>query len=381
MADAKTRGPAPLNGGRRPQPTSRQQSAQLAASAAGLHYASDTRPGVRRRKRAGRFDYLDPRGAVVRDRASIKRYDALAVPPAYTDVWISPDPRAHIQATGRDARGRKQYRYHPRWRALQEAAKYQRMRTFGRALPRIRARVAADLRRPGACREKVLATLARLLECTLIRVGNEEYARTNKSYGLTTLRNHHVDVNGAEVRFRFRGKSGVVHDITVHDPRIARTLRRCLHLPGKELFQYLDDDGQPHSVQSADVNAYIQEISGADCTAKDYRTWVGSVLALAALSRLPLGTERETRGNIVKAIKAVAALMGNTPAICRKSYIHPGLLEAYAAGRLPRSTMRRIPTLRQAERAFLRFLQGRGGRRRRREGAGAWRRGARGRIR
>jgi DNA topoisomerase-1 len=335
----------------------RLRSAKRAASAAGLHYASDARPGVRRRRRNGHFVYVDPRGAIIRDRAAIKRYNALAVPPAYREVWISPDPRAHIQATGRDARGRKQYRYHPRWQALQEAAKYERMRAFGRALPRIRRRVAADLRRAGACREKVLATLARLLECTLIRVGNEEYARTNKSYGLTTLRNHHVDVNGAEVHFRFRGKSGVVHDITVHDPRVARTLRRCLHIPGRELFQYLDDEGNAHPVQAADVNAYIQEISGADFTAKDYRTWVGSVLALAALSRLPCASGREARSNLVKAIKAVAACMGNTPAICRKSYIHPGLLDAYTAGRLDRAPARRSRSLREEERAFLRFLQ------------------------
>ena len=294
----------------------------------------------------------------MRDRAAIRRFDALAVPPAYTDVWISPEPNAHIQATARDARGRKQYRYHARWRAQQEAAKYERMRAFGRALPRIRKRVAADLQLAGACREKVLATLARLLECTLIRVGNEEYARANKSYGLTTLRNHHVDVNGAEVRFRFRGKSGVVHDITVHDPRIARTLKRCLHIPGRELFQYLDEEGQPRPVQSSDVNAYIQEISGADFTAKDYRTWVGSVLALSELSRLPpFETEREARSNISAAIKAVAARMGNTPAICRKSYIHPELLEEYGARRLRRSPARNARTLRQEEAAFLRFLQ------------------------
>jgi DNA topoisomerase-1 len=312
---------------------------------------------VRRRKRGGRYVYLDPRGATIRNPAAIKRYKALAVPPAYTDVWISPDPKAHVQATGRDARGRKQYRYHPRWQAQQEAAKYERMRAFGRALPRIRERVAADLRREGVCREKVLATLARLLERTLIRVGNEEYARANKSYGLTTLRNHHVDVNGAEMHFRFRGKSGVVHDITVHDPRIARTLKRCLDIPGSELFQYLDDEGNAHPVQAADVNAYIQEVSGADFTAKDYRTWVGSVLALSELSRLPFETEREARGNIVAAIKAVAARMGNTPAICRKSYIHPALLEAYAAGRLVREVARRSPSLRQEERAFLRFLR------------------------
>ena len=325
---------------------------------------------MRRRKRGGRYVYLDPRGATIRNPAAIKRYKALAVPPAYTDVWISPDPKAHVQATGRDARGRKQYRYHPRWQAQQEAAKYERMRAFGRALPRIRERVAADLRREGVCREKVLATLARLLERTLIRVGNEEYARANKSYGLTTLRNHHVDVNGAEVHFCFRGKSGVVHDITVHDPRIARTLKRCLHIPGRELFQYLDNEGQPHPVQSADVNAYIQEISGADFTAKDYRTWVGSVLALSELSRLPFETEREARGNIVAAIKAVAARMGNTPAICRKSYIHPALLEAYAAGRLACDAARRSPSLRQEERAFLRFLQQCGGHGWKRNGAG-----------
>jgi DNA topoisomerase-1 len=324
---------------------------------AGLRHASDARPGVRRRRAGGRFAYFTSRGKRIRSSAAIRRFDALAVPPAYTNVWISPDPNTHVQATARDARGRKQYRYHPRWQALQEAAKYERMRAFGAALPRIRERVTADLRRAGVCREKVLATLARLLERTLIRVGNEEYARTNKSYGLTTLRNHHVDVNGAEVHFRFPGKSGVVHDITVHDPRIARTLKRCLHIPGKELFQYLDADGEARPVTSADVNAYIQEIAGADFTAKDYRTWVGSVLALAALSRLPFNTASEARANIVKAVKAVAACMGNTPAICRKSYIHPGLLDAYTTGRLRPGPEKRARSLRQEEAAFLRFLR------------------------
>jgi DNA topoisomerase-1 len=351
LAESQAQEPAPLSRG------SRRPPAQALARAARLRHASDARPGVRRRKAGRRYAYFDAHGRRIRSRATVRRFDALAVPPAYTDVWISPDPNAHLQATGRDARGRKQYRYHPRWQVQREAAKYERMVAFGQALPRIRRRVAADLRREGVCREKVLATLARLLERTLIRVGNEEYARTNKSYGLTTLRNHHVAVNGTDVHFRFRGKSGVVHDITVHDPRVASTLRRCLHIPGKELFQYLDEQGQARPLQSADVNAYLQEISGADFTAKDYRTWVGSVLALSELSRLPFETEREARGNIVKAIKAVAARMGNTPAICRKSYIHPGLLEAYAAGILRRPAPRRSPSLRQEEAAFLRFLR------------------------
>jgi DNA topoisomerase-1 len=331
----------------------------------------DVAPGIRRRRTGRRFAYFNPRGRRIRSPAAIRRLDSLAIPPAYTDVWISPDPDAPVQATGRDARGRKQYRYHPSWRARQEAAKYERMRAFGSALPRIRARVTADLRRSGVCREKVLATLARLLERTLIRVGNEQYARANRSYGLTTLRNHHVDVNGAEVHFRFRGKSGVVHDITVHDPRIARTLRRCLHIPGAELFQYLDAEGKAHPLRAADVNEYLQQIAGADFTAKDYRTWVGSVLALAALSRLPFESPRGARANIVKAIKAVAACMGNTPAICRKSYVHPALLEAYVAGELPRDGGRGTRTLAQEEAAFLRFLKRGSGRASRRRKAAA----------
>jgi DNA topoisomerase-1 len=355
-----TQGQASQNSGRQSTGDDRHRPGRAAAKAAGLHYASDSDPGVRRRKAGKRYAYVNPRGTPVRDPAAIRRFNALAVPPAYTDVWISPDPKGHIQATGRDARGRKQYRYHPRWQASQGAAKFERMQAFGRALPRIRERVAADLRKPGICREKVLATLARLLERTLIRVGNEEYARSNKSYGLTTLRNHHVDVNGSEVHFRFRGKSGIVHDITVHDPRVARTLRRCLDMPGKELFQYLDGEGKLHPVQSADVNAYLQEITGADFTAKDYRTWVGSVLALAALTRLPFATAREARANIVKAVKAVAACMGNTPAICRKSYIHPDLLDDYASGRLRITPVRRSPSLKQEEAAFLRFMGQRG---------------------
>jgi DNA topoisomerase-1 len=270
---------------------------------------------------------------VIRDRRTLSRIRALAIPPAWTDVWICPDPQGHLQATGRDARGRKQHRYHVAYREHREGAKYERLLAFARLLPSIRDRVEQDLAQPGLPREKVLAAVVRLLELTLIRVGNEEYARLNRSFGLTTMRDRHATVTPARVRFRFRGKSGVLHEVSVRDRRLARIIGRCQDLPGQDLLQYVDDDGQVRDVRSEDVNAYLREIAGEDVTAKDIRTWAGTVLAYRALVSLqPGGTEREARRNVVEAVRRTAATLGNTPAVARRSYVHPAVLEAYLDG-------------------------------------------------
>jgi len=298
-----------------------------------LHYADDTAAGyTRRRLPGGGFAYYDTRGRRIRDAAVVARIDALAIPPAYESVWICPSPRGHLQATGRDARGRKQYRYHPDWRALCDADKYGQLLEFGQSLPRIRRRVARDMRRPALSREKVLAVVVRLLEATLVRVGTREYARANGSYGLTTLLRRHAQVQGRRLRLRFRGKSSVPHDVTVTDRAVARTVRRCLEIPGQQLFQYLDADGQPHDVDSDRVNAYLKEASGSDFTAKHYRTWAGSVRALAELRRPEYAPPRPSR--VPAAVKRVAERLYNTPAVCRKCYIHPAVIEAYLAGEL-----------------------------------------------
>jgi DNA topoisomerase-1 len=303
------------------------------ARSAGLRHVTDEGPGIRRRRTGTGFAYTGPDGRPVRDLETRRRIRSLAVPPAWTDVWICPVPNGHLQASGRDARGRKQYRYHPRWRAARDETKYARTLAFAAALPRIRARVEADLARPGLPREKVLATVVRLLETTCIRVGNEEYARANGSFGLTTLRAQHVDVSGATLRFSFRGKGGKRHDVDVRDARLARIVRRCQELPGHELFQYVDADGQRQTIDSADVNTYLRAISGDDFTAKDFRTWSGTVLAALALDGFPVSTSRvASRRNAVRAIEQVARRLGNTPAICRRSYVHPAVMEAYAAG-------------------------------------------------
>jgi DNA topoisomerase I len=301
------------------------------ARSAGLRYVTDERPGIRRELSALGFKYYRADGRLIRRAAELKRIARLAVPPAWKDVWICPDPRGHLQATGRDARGRKQYRYHPEWRHTRDETKYERMPAFAAALPKIRARVAADLARPGLPREKVLAAVVQLLERTLIRVGNDEYARDNNSFGLTTLRDRHVQVRGRVVKFNFRGKSGVRRSITVTDKRLARIVKNCRDLPGQELFQYLDDEGRTCDVGSADVNAYVKEISGQDFTAKDFRTWAGTVLACTALREMESSGRRATR-NVVKAIDAVAGLLGNTRAVCRKSYVHPAIIDAYVDG-------------------------------------------------
>jgi DNA topoisomerase-1 len=301
----------------------------VAAKAAGLRYVNDTRPGIRRKD--GKF--FDAAGAPVTDEATLARIKALVIPPAWTDVWICAQANGHLQATGRDARGRKQYRYHAKWRTVRDDVKYERMLNFGKALPAIRAEVDRALKLPGLPREKVLATIVYLLEATMMRIGNEEYARTNKSFGLTTLHNRHVKVDGSDIAFHFRGKSGVFHDIELHDRRLAKIIARTRELPGQELFQYIDKDGARHSVDSSDVNDYLRTITGEEYTAKDFRTWSGTVLAALALQEFEkFDSETQAKKNIVRAIESVAAKLGNTPSICRKCYVHPAVLEAYLEG-------------------------------------------------
>jgi DNA topoisomerase I len=310
--------------------------ALLVVDAEGLEFTNDGRPGIRRKRRGRNFTYFHPDGRKVAEVAQLARIRSLAVPPAYRDVWICCNPRGHIQATGRDARGRKQYRYHPRWRTHRDAAKFDRMLAFGRSLPRIRRRVAQDLRKPGLPRERVIATVVRLLEATLVRVGNEEYARENGSFGLTTLRDRHVNVRGDKLTFEFRGKSGIAHCVSVSDPALARIVRRCADIPGQELFQWIDADGERHRIDSADVNDYLREASGGAFTAKDFRTWFATVEALQALRKRPVGNKGEIKRELLATVAAVATRLGNTPAICRKCYIHPEVLTAFAAGRLAR---------------------------------------------
>jgi DNA topoisomerase I len=308
---------------------------EKSARAAGLRYMADDGPGITRRRRGSGFEYRSSKGRPIRDKETLARIKALAIPPAWTDVWICPSPRGHIQATGRDARGRKQYRYHAKWRELRDETKFNRMALFGTALPRIRTTVNKHLRLPGLPREKVLATVVRLLEETMIRVGNEEYARANRSYGLTTLRDRHVDVDRHRARFRFRGKSGVAHDVEITDRRLARVIAHCQDVPGQELFQYLDDDGVGRSIGSGEVNDYLRELGGDYFTAKDFRTWGGTVAAAVLLRECgACETQAERRANIVETVRSVAAVLGNTPAVCRKSYIHPSILDHYDAGDL-----------------------------------------------
>jgi DNA topoisomerase-1 len=312
-----------------------QPDAPAAARAAGLRYVSDAMPGITRRRAGKSFSYRDPEGHLIKDRAVLARIRWLAVPPAWSDVWICLEANGHLQATGRDAKGRKQYRYHPDWRAVRDTVKFDRMLAFGQALPRIRARVAEDQSRRGLPRDKVLATIVRLLEVTLIRVGNQEYARENHSYGLTTMRDHHVDFDGSRLIFQYRGKAGRRHRISLQDRRLARIVRACQELPGQHLFQYIDDDGERQAVDSADVNAYLQEITGEPFTAKDFRTWAGTVLASLALSEFEsFDTNAAAKRNVTRAIEQVAAQLGNTVAVCRKSYIHPEIIERYLDGSL-----------------------------------------------
>jgi DNA topoisomerase-1 len=305
----------------------------LSARAAGLRYVNDNRPGIRRKRAGKHFSYVGTDGRPIRDPEELKRIKSLAIPPAWTDVWICPNPRGHIQATARDAKGRKQYRYHPRWREVRDETKYGRMVVFGQTLPKIRERTDHDLALPGLPRDKVLATIVRLLEATLIRVGNEEYARENGSFGLTTIRGEHVDVAGSTVKFQFRGKSGKDWTIDLRDRRLAKIVQRCQDLPGQTLFQYRDDDGEYQTVDSDDVNEYLREITGQDFTAKDFRTWAGTVLATLALQELEaFDSETQAKKNVVRAIESVAERLGNTPSVCRKCYVHPAVIEAYMDG-------------------------------------------------
>ena len=337
-----------------------------AAKAAGLRYVHDDRPGIRRAPAKDGFDYVDAKGQKVDDEATLKRIKSLVIPPAWQDVWICPQANGHLQATGRDARGRKQYRYHPKWRTVRDEVKYERMLNFGKALPQIRKEVDRGLGLPGLPREKVLATIVYLLEATMIRIGNDEYARENKSYGLTTLRNRHVKIDGSEVEFRFRGKSGVHHDVKVHDKRLARIIQRTRDLPGQHLFEYVGDDGEPHTVDSSDVNDYLREITGEEYTAKDFRTWSGTVLAALALQEFEkVDSEAQAKKNVVRAIESVAEKLGNTPSVCRKCYVHPAVLDAYMDGTMleglralaEEKLVEDLPDLQPEEAAVLAMLQ------------------------
>jgi DNA topoisomerase-1 len=306
-----------------------------AVAHAGLVYASDDEPGILRVRKGKGFTYFGPDGKRVTDRAVMERIGGLVIPPAWKDVWISTRPRGHLQATGRDARGRKQRIYHATWRTVRDADKFSRMIGFARALPRIRRRVARDLGQPGLPREKVVATIVRLLEMTYARIGNEEYARDNGSFGLTTLRDRHVTVSGSTVRFLFRGKSGREIEVGVTNRRVARVVRRCEELPGQMLFQYIGADSERHTVHSDDVNQYLQEISGEDFTAKDYRTWSATVLAIGALRDVArFESDAEAKRNVVAAIDSVARRLGHTRAVCRRSYVHPRVIDTYMNGSL-----------------------------------------------
>ena len=313
------------------------------ARAVGLRHVSDESPGIARERSGKIFRYRNSGGKLVRDAETLRRIKSLVIPPAWTDVWICPDTNGHLQATGRDDRRRKQFRYHPRWREIRDETKYARMIAFARALPRIRYRVRKDMALSGMPRNKVLATVVRLLEISLIRVGNDEYARENDSFGLTTMRNKHVDVRGANLRFHFRGKAGKWHDVDVRDRHIAKIVERCQDLPGQELFQFVDDDGSRHDVRSEDVNEYLREISEQDFTAKDFRTWAGTVLAAMALRELAgFESQAQAKKNIVSAVETVAGKLGNTPAVCKKCYIHPHVLDSYLEGTLVEALERRL---------------------------------------
>jgi DNA topoisomerase-1 len=310
------------------------EDGKTAAAEAHLRYVNDGEAGISRSRRGKGFFYVLANGRQVLDEPTLNRIRSLAIPPAWTDVWICASSNGHIQAVGRDAKGRKQYRYHPRWREARDGTKYSRMLEFAGVLPAIRARVKTDLRREGIPREKVLATIVKLLDLTAIRVGNEEYAKENRSYGLTTMKTRHVDVEGSKVKFRFTGKSGKKHEVAVNDRKLARIIKRCQEIPGQELFQYLDGD-TPVSIHSTDVNEYIRDAAGEDFTAKDFRTWAGTVLAASALADVPLSeSDAENRAAIVHAVDSVALALGNTRAVCRKCYIHPAVVAAFADGRL-----------------------------------------------
>ena len=335
----------------------KEQSVEIAApvqaaKAAGLRYVTDTTPGIHRKRAGKHFSYIGLDGKPIHDEEELKRIRSLGIPPAWNNVWICPNPHGHIQATGRDAKGRKQYRYHPKWREIRDETKYDRMIAFGEALPIIREQVEQDLKRSGLPIEKVLATIVRLLDITSIRIGNEEYARENGSFGLTTMEEEHVDIEGSKVQFHFRGKSGKDHIVDVKDRQLARIIKRFHDLPGRELFQYMDEDKELRTVTSDDVNEYIQRVSGHEFTAKDFRTWAGTVTATCAL--LDLGeyeSQTQAKKNVVRAIEEAATHLGNTPAICRKSYVHPEILDAYLNGKL-------LQAVKQDEQAVVEALHG-----------------------
>jgi DNA topoisomerase-1 len=345
----------------------------VSAKAAGLVYVTDSLPGISRRRVGRGFSYVDPEGRVIREREHIRRFRSLVIPPAWSDVWICPVPEGHLQVTARDARGRKQYRYHPGFRAHRDHAKFDKMVELSDVLWQVRERVERDIARPGLQRDKVMATLVWLLERTLIRVGSHELAKENNSFGLTTLRRRHVSIEGSTLRFEFRGKSGVAHAVAVTDRRIARIVQRCRELPGRELFQYVDARGRRQIVYADDVNTYLREITGRDVTAKDFRTWMGTMLAAAALREMgPAPTKRAAERNVLAAVDSTADRLGNTRAVCRKYYIHPALIEAYLEGAVlpplpePVWQERRThgPTLRRHEADVLAFLKERVGARR-----------------
>jgi DNA topoisomerase-1 len=334
-----------------------------AAEEAGLQHVSDERPGYTRQGNNGEFEYLDAQGKIIRDEQRLLRIKRLAIPPAWTDVWICPSPVGHIQATGRDARRRKQYRYHERWRELRDENKFGRLAEFAKVLPKIRRRVAQDMRLSGLPRQKVLATVVRLLERTFIRVGNEEYARENKSFGLTTIKNRHVKVKGDHLRFRFRGKSGRQHEVAITDGRIAKIVSKCQDLPGQDLFQYVSDDGEARNVTSQDVNDYLREITNENFSAKDFRTWAGTVLGAIALNAQgEFETKKQAKANLKTAISVVARFLGNTPAVCRKCYVHPAIVEAYLSRKQIAGLTQAIKVpeninLRAVERVVSKFLR------------------------
>ena len=341
---------------------------RLSAIRAGLRYVTDGTAGIRRRRVGKGFTFISPEGRPIREGPLRTRILSLVIPPAWTEVWICPDPRGHIQATARDARGRKQYRYHALYREARDQSKFRRMLEFSEILPRIRERVEKDLRGRDLSRRRVLATVVRLLDKTLIRVGNDEYARENNSFGLTTLRDRHVQIDGARMHFSFRGKSGVRQEVAIEEPRLARIVQQCKDLPGQELFQFLDAEGRRQSISSDDVNDYLRETAGRDVTAKDFRTWAGTMMAARELSAMgPAASRRQAERNVVRAIDAVAERLGNTRTVCRKYYIHPGLVRAYHMGltvRLPSASVPRQyrrphppAALRRDEVAVLQFLQ------------------------
>lgn len=339
---------------------------EAVAEEAGLRYVSDNQPGYTRKAKGGDFEFFDTAGKAIRDENRVLRIRRIGIPPAYQNVWICPSANGHIQATGRDARGRKQYRYHERWREARDENKYDRMLVFGKALPKIRRRVNKDLKSRGLPRHKILATVVQLLERTFIRIGNEEYAKENKSFGLTTLRNRHVDVKGENLKFTFRGKSGVDHEVDVSDRRLARIIRQLQDLPGQDVFQYVDEEGKRRGIDSQDVNDYLREITAEEFTAKDFRTWAGTVLAAMALSsQEAFESEAQAKKNVKDAISAVSKILGNTPAVCRKCYVHPAVLEAYLNGgmieglkqKTEETLSQKLNDLRAEEAAVMAFLQ------------------------